>query len=377
MVSRVFNNVHTLLHTFPLSFTDIIINETHVMSRAFNNLHTLLHTFPLCFTNIIINETHVMSHVFNNVHTLFHTFPLCFTDMFTMSALLQPSVYTEEEERGARLNYLLCDTATITCRLVFHKTLGHPESPIDLCAHFANGTVYAILRKLKNLRRCVITHEQWDLLYPPVPLLPNSSTFDITLWMVLLRSICNLSSPSNGWGQDPRAGDNTLSANLVRLRLCRNRLRGHIVSTSLSEDEFNIYWQEVEDILIALGCPKTEIDKRKTKSLDPNMVKRNNDLLNELKETEELMDKEINTIKEDQVQLRQQVFKNTDDVELNRKQLENLKKDSIKKLKTDVELNASELSTIKLKVNENSTSLENLRKDRDEQSASIKPLKGN
>ena len=296
-----------------------------------------------------------------------------------MSAPLQPSVYTEEEERGARLNYLVCDTATSACRLAFHQTLGYPESPVDLCSHFANRKVYAILSKLKTRGR-VITQEQWDLLYPHVPLLPNSSNFDITLWMVLLRNICNLPSPSNGWDQDPSASDNTLSANLVRLRLFRNRLRGHIVSTSLSEDDFNTYWQEVENILVALGCPKSEIDKRKTESLDPSLVKRNNDLLNELKETEELMDKEVNAIKEDQVRVRQQVLQNTGDLELLGKQFDDLKlntKDSINVLHSDVELYASEQSSIKLKVNESSAILRSLRKDLNEQSTYIEPLKGN
>ena len=220
-----------------------------------------------------------------------------------MSGQLQ-LVYTEGEERGARLNYLLCDVATEMCYDVFHQTLGYPQNPTDLSNHLGTPKIYGTLLKLKKPRGRVITQEQWDLLFPPIPMLPNSRTFDITLWMIILRSICNLPSPSNGWDMDPNANDHTLSTSLVRLRLCRNRLRGHNVSTSLSEADFSLYWQEVEGILMALGCSKAEIDKRKTGSLDPTLVTRSNDLLNDLQRVEDLLDKEIDAIKEDLVQLK-------------------------------------------------------------------------
>ena len=208
------------------------------------------------------------------------------------------SIYSEDEERGARLNYLLCDVATRVCYDVFHQTLGYPENPLDLLNHFGSPQVWRILINLKKPRGRVITEEQWNLLFPPVPRLPDSRTFDITLWSVLLRSICNLPAPSNGWDRDPNANDHTLSANLVRLRLCRNRLRGRIVSTSLSEYEFNTYWQEVGDILLALGCPKTDIDRWKTESLDPNLVAKVDVLLGDLQRIEQQIYKRIITIED-------------------------------------------------------------------------------
>ena len=230
----------------------------------------------------------------------YHTFSLFFSDIIAM-VIQQRSVYTKAEERGARLNYILCDTATRTCHDVFHQQLGYPENPTDLFNHLQSPQIFAILHKLKKPRGRVITQEQWDLLFPPIPLSPatDSHTFDITLWCILLRSICNLPAPSNGWDRDPNVNDNTLSANLVRLRLCRNRLRAHVCSISLSELEFNRYWQEVEDVLIVLGCSKAEIDSRKTESLDPDLVVKHNDLLKELVKTEDLLDKQIDAIKED------------------------------------------------------------------------------
>ena len=262
-----------------------------------------------------------------------------------MSAQLQ-AIYTEEEERGARLNYLLCDVATEMCYNVFHRTLGYPQDPADLFDHFRTPKIYCALQRLKKPRGRVITEEQWDLLFPHIPMLPNSQTFDITLWMIILRSICNLPPPSNGWDMDPNTNDNTLSANLVRLRLCRNRLRGHNVSTSLSKAEFNLYWQEVEDILVVLGCSKAEIDKRKTGSLDPKLVIRCKNLLIDLQKVEDVLDKEINTIKEVNVQLKtrqQEIDKEIHAIKESNIQLETRQQE------TDNEINAIKEDNVQLK----------------------------
>ena len=219
-----------------------------------------------------------------------------------MSAQLQ-TVYSKEEERGARLNYLLCDVATGTCYDVFHKRLGNPQDPMALLNHFSSPQVY---RKLRKLKSTLITNEQWNLLFPHVPLLPDSRSFDITLWHILLRNICSLPEPLNGWNNVPNVDEKTLSANLVRLRLSRNRLRGHIASTSLSESDFNKYWDAMEEILIALGCSKVEIEKRKTGSLDPSLITQYNNLLNDLQKREDLRKEEIDTIKGDVVDVKRQ-----------------------------------------------------------------------
>ena len=212
-------------------------------------------------------------------------------------------IYTKEDERGARLNYLLCDVAARACHSVFHQILGYPQNPTDLFSHFVDRRTYGMLQNLRRSRGRVITDDQWELLFPPIPMLPDTRKFDLTLWIVLLRNICHLPPPSNGWDIDPNENDNTLSANLVRLRLCRNRLRGHVVSTSLSEAEFNKYWKEIEDILVPLGCKKVELDRRKTEPLDPDLVAKFSGILNNFQKMEDLMDKKINTIKEDIVRL--------------------------------------------------------------------------
>ena len=64
-------------------------------------------------------------------------------------------------------------------------------------------------------------------------ILPNSGVYsgnyddmDITLLYILLRNVCGIQAHSNGWGKTPDSSDRSVSANIERLRLARNRC-GH------------------------------------------------------------------------------------------------------------------------------------------------------
>ena len=260
------------------------------------------------------------------------------------------SIYTKEEERGARLSYLLCNGATRAYRHVGHNILKIPKPPADLHSFLTSNKNYF---KLQRLKGHVINQEQWNLLFPPIPLLPDSDTFDVTLWSIILRTICNLTPPLNGWNVDPVPGDHSLTAELVRLRLCRNRFIAHTASLSFCESLFNVYWQQVEDILMSLGgIPKTEIDRRKTESLDPNQLVKYNSLLNQLHLTEELLDNEVETIKKKQIFLiRAQAEQSTQLKALQGNSA--LNTISVEKLQNDLKSQASGQSQNILKVKEN------------------------
>ena len=129
----------------------------------------------------------------------------------------------------------------------------------------------------------------WEILYP-VTQKTDSSKFDISLLTVLFRHICNLSPPLNGWDQMPNNTDISTEANLVRLRLFRNRYRAHLSETIIESHEFNRLWSEIETVLIQLGCPKAEISKAKNSPLDPVQYKRFQLTLKKLQDVEDLLD---------------------------------------------------------------------------------------
>ena len=167
-----------------------------------------------------------------------------------------PLASSVEKTNGAKLNRLLIDGGTTVLRSVFDRY--HP--PANLAAGLNANYV-----TLSNLSRTNVLHPpQWDLLFPPGGTTPDSKTFDITLLFLLLTNICGLSRPLSGWHKPPPSSDTSLEANLARIKLCRNELYGHVTSTGVQTSVFNVKWQEISAVLIALGLNPAEVVRLKS-----------------------------------------------------------------------------------------------------------------
>ena len=139
---------------------------------------------------------------------------------------------------------------------IFHRY--HP--PANLASDLNSN--YSILNKL--LRKRVLNGRQWEKLFPPGGGAPDSNTFDITLLFLLLTNICGLSPPPlTGWHNMPSPGDNSLEANLARVKFFRNELYGHVTSTGVDATSFSSFWQEISITLHSLGLDQAQIDRLK------------------------------------------------------------------------------------------------------------------
>ena len=67
----------------------------------------------------------------------------------------------------------------------------------------------------------------------------------------------------------PPAGDTSKSADIVRIRIFRNEVYGHITCAQLDEAKFNTLWQEISQPLIRLGILQNDIDEIKMAPLSP------------------------------------------------------------------------------------------------------------
>ncbi len=167
------------------------------------------------------------------------------------AAAPSPLARSVEKTNGAKLSRLLIDGGTTVLRNVFDSY--HP--PAVLAADLISNYV-----TLNNLYKKKVLHKpQWERLFPPGGVTPDSKTFDITLLFLLLTNICRLSPPLAGWHKPPPSSDTSLEANLARVKLYRNELYGHVTSTGLQTALFNIKWQEISAVLIALGLNKAEV----------------------------------------------------------------------------------------------------------------------
>ena len=171
------------------------------------------------------------------------------------AAAPSPLASSVEKTNGAKLSRLLIDGGTTVLRNVFDGF--HP--PENLAADLNANCL-----TLNNLFKKKVLHKpQWDLLFPPGGATPDSNTFDITLLFLLLTNICGLSHPSSGWHKPPPLSDTSREANLVRIKLYRNELYGHVTSTGVKTAEFNIKWQEISSVLVALGLNSAEVARLK------------------------------------------------------------------------------------------------------------------
>ena len=172
------------------------------------------------------------------------------------AAAPSPLASSVEKTNGAKLSRLLIDGGTTVLRNVFDRY--HP--PANLAASLnANYVTLANLFKRKVLHK-----PQWDLLFPPGGAAPDSQAFDITLLFLLLTNICGLSPPLSGWHKPPPSSDTSLEANLTRIKLYRNELYGHVTSTGVQTAVFNVKWQEICAVLVALGLNPVKVVRLKS-----------------------------------------------------------------------------------------------------------------
>lgn len=106
----------------------------------------------------------------------------------------------------------------------------------------------------KLLKKAKLTTPQWECLYPSPGVYGTSTDFDITLLARLLRTICNLTPPLAGWDISPSNTDHSLAADLIRIRLLRNSVYGHVNQMmEIANEEFPPLWQEIGKVLVRIA----------------------------------------------------------------------------------------------------------------------------
>ena len=113
------------------------------------------------------------------------------------------------------------------------------------------------------MKKKVLHKPQWDKLFPPGGVAPDSKTFDITLLFLLLTKICGLTPPPSGWHTKPPSSDTSHEANLARVKFYRNDYYGHVTTTGVDTPTFSALWTEISGVLVSLGLDQAEVDRLK------------------------------------------------------------------------------------------------------------------
>ena len=81
---------------------------------------------------------------------------------------------------------------------------------------------------------------------------PEPEKFDIALIIRLIIGLCRneISTPQLGWQRKPQPKDESLGADLLRLRHVRNKLIGHSACATLDKSEYTHLWEKMKAILV-------------------------------------------------------------------------------------------------------------------------------
>ena len=164
-----------------------------------------------------------------------------------MAAALDPDEvlrFSKGRDNYQRLARLLISGGTVLLREAFDIKC----PPSNLSTTLQNP---ATKRLLKAAR---LTKPQWDCLYPSPGMYGKSTDFDITLLFRLLRTICGLAPPVTGWDALPTSTDDSLEADLARIKYYRNSIYGHVnENMEISDDEFSVLWRELSGALVRVA----------------------------------------------------------------------------------------------------------------------------
>ena len=162
--------------------------------------------------------------------------------------------FTKEKKNYFRICYLLIDCGTKALRSTFERYF----APASLQGFLARPSVYSTLHQLRGKS---LSDVLWSKLYPT----PSSSVtledLDFGLLMLLLMNTSGLTPPATGWHSLPNPLDQSVEANIARLKYYRNWLYGHTSHSSMDDPTFNAYWKDVSSALMGLGVDAHTIFK--------------------------------------------------------------------------------------------------------------------
>ena len=201
-----------------------------------------------------------------------------------------------------RICQLLIDKGGDALRRVLQTKISISPPPSTL-----GSLLNAHKKSLQKLRYSVINAAQWKLLFPPSGS-SDSNNFDITLLTILLRNICGLPSPTAGWNAMPPASDTSVSAEILRIKMIRNEVYGHISKAQLDDTEFETLWQQISQPLINLGIRQQDIHELKQTALSPE-EESYIEKLREWKELEDTLSSKLDDIEQEVGKLRKEIVK--------------------------------------------------------------------
>ncbi|XP_053388341.1 uncharacterized protein LOC123527445 [Mercenaria mercenaria] len=142
-----------------------------------------------------------------------------------------------------RLQTLIIDGGTTVIRNIIDQK--RSNVPFNVFLSHEQTAVKALVG------RKIVTKAQYNLLYPQGGNPPSITDLDLTLATCLLRSLKSFGlNPRYNWSATPQQTDNSIEADLCRLRNTRNEIAHSPSTTGIDQATFQVKWNEIETVTI-------------------------------------------------------------------------------------------------------------------------------
>lgn len=147
-----------------------------------------------------------------------------------------------------------CSTATNhNFNIVIKASLELINLPLldILASHVKDVDLFKEINSCQTLLsgRNQLRTDQRRICFLSPPAKPDYKQFDVTLLYKLIRNLCPLLRPTQGWGNTPQTTDTKLGDDIERLRLFRNNYYAHAVSKTIPDTEFETLWKDLKSVI--------------------------------------------------------------------------------------------------------------------------------
>lgn len=126
------------------------------------------------------------------------------------------------------------------------------------------------LDEYEKVLKHICTASQRKILYPnSEDKQTDLKDMDVSLLYILLRNICGIPAPKNGWGDKQEKSDLSIGACIDRIRVKRNVLFAHAYIGTIDTDSFEHNWDYLKKniVEIATECNSVETYEEKVDEL--------------------------------------------------------------------------------------------------------------
>lgn len=123
---------------------------------------------------------------------------------------------------------------------------------VDILTHFVQPCdLYGKIQSSRMLQNRMISADQFKLCYIKPPRIPDYNEFDVSLLYLLIRNICPIQMPTQGWGKMPRTTDITFGDDIERLRCFRNSFL-HGKFTGMPDNELRTIMSNLKHVMVRI-----------------------------------------------------------------------------------------------------------------------------